>query len=1065
MNEQQLQEKFLIPFFIDNVDGLGYREVKANTVTNNLIIEEDLREFLSSTELNENNYKKLLKKFKNNEAKLLAEFVVFLQDRIKNYRNMALFINDNKTITFEGLKFYLFYVSGSEVHEDTLFEQNIFSVVQELPYKYHHEGKQIFSFRPDVSVFVNGIFLGFNELKSNYNNQNASKNGRAKVIKDYKEAVLEYLKVADNNDVSQSIRKDFLKIFEKSIHITTTDVEDTYIIRDIATNLDEIKAVEAEGGSNFDSYEIRAKKSFRSYPLHDKNAKKIEKLKEVFTALYSKKMIEKEILYYNYIEKEAVVTKGKKSLKNVKGVLISPRPKQKYGTDKIMSKIDEFLEHEEDDDYFLNKLKGDLEGVSEDVKAKLIEKRMAYQNNKTVYSLLLQYAAGFGKSNIIGWSALQLKDLKKDGEYVYDKVMLIVDRVQLRDQLDTKMFNMNIDNKMFVEAYNKKTFLDALKTDTRIVIVNLQKFNDIKDVLDVKAVEKLSKLRVVFLIDEIHRSQSGVQNEEMVSLFDEIQYTFDKNKKYKEKKQKKNLIIGFTATPSDHTLARFGEYNKYAEGEKIWVPFDSYTMREAIEDGYILNPLRGLVPVSAKMYYELPEDLTKGVTDKEKEYRIIKKKVYEDAKRIDAIAKFIVDRLVQTTYNKIRGQAKAMLATSSIKSAIKYKEAIEKHYAEAMKDSRHSKYKDAPIYIVYSGGGQGQSRSSSYNKGLTEQKVLQEYALAKNGLMIVVDKLQTGYDEPRLHTLFLDKEVHGINAIQTISRVNRTMKYKNDCKIVDFSYKNVNVGNITRAFEHFSDVVVSDFDPFSQLKDLDKLYGELKQSEVYTSYFDFFVEILREKNKNVVKFLDFEDALIKHIRNNPERSKKLKQQINQYFHILNLIEYLIEFDKKYVDSLFLEFWKRYNHEYNTINKPDEPKDDVQVYFDDKIGIVEPPKVKEKKKKGAGKGTLGKKHKYNILDIIAKKNEEEALIEQLIVDFEKKIDAFFEYIPETKGGKELMAKMKDIGTKFNEDEVYNDFEKVYRRYVRSNRARLGEFFLVETKDILDKLYEDFEEIIN
>jgi type I site-specific restriction endonuclease len=80
------------------------------------------------------------------------------------------------------------------------------------------------------------------------------------------------------------------------------------------------------------------------------------------------------------------------------------------------------------------------------------------------------------------------------------------------------------------------------------------------------------------------------------------------NRAYK----KKNLIIGFTATPSDITLARFGEFNKYAEAEKIWVPFDSYTMKEAIEDGYILNPIKGIVPVSAKMYFEKPEDATEG---------------------------------------------------------------------------------------------------------------------------------------------------------------------------------------------------------------------------------------------------------------------------------------------------------------------------------------------------------------------------------------------------------------------------------------------------------------------
>jgi len=1061
MNELHLQDKFLIPFFTDNVSGLGYREVKANTVTNNLIIEEDLKEFLKESELNEKNYQKLSKKYKNDEVKLMKELVSFLAERAKNYRNTALFINKNQSVTFEKLKFYLFYPSGSVTHEDELFDQNIFSVVQELPYKYEHEGRQIFSFRPDISVFVNGIFLGFSELKSNYNNQNANKNGRGKVIKDYKEAVLEYLKISEGNDVSQNIRKDFLKIFEKAIHITTTDVEDTYIIRDIATNFEEIKNIQNEAMGNFDSYEARAKKSFRSYPLLKKDAGKADKMKEVFTALYSKKMIEKEILYYNYIEREAVVQGSEKALKNAKGWLISPRPKQKFGTDKIMSKIDEFLEHEDDNDYFINKLEKELTElrISEDTKKGLIEKRLFYQNNKNIYSLLLQYAAGFGKSNIIGWSALQLKDLKKDGEFVYDKIMLIVDRVQLRDQLDTKMVNMNIDNSMFIEANNKKTFIDALKSDTRIVIVNLQKFTDIKDVLDKKAVDKLSALRVVFLIDEIHRSQSGTQNEEMISLFDELQTSFDKNKSYTENKNKKNLIIGFTATPSDHTLARFGEYNKYAEGEKIWVPFDSYTMKEAIEDGYILNPLKGIVPVSAKMYYELPDDLTEGVSDKEKEYRIIKKKVYDNPARINAIAEFVVDRLVQTTYKKIRGQAKAMLATSYIKNAIKYKDAIEKHYAEAMKDENHSRFKDAPIFIVYSGGVQDQSRSSYYNNNLTESKVLQEFALCKNGLMIVVDKLQTGYDEPKLHTLFLDKEINGINAIQTISRVNRTMKYKNECKIIDFSYKNVNVNNIKKAFEHFSDVVVSDFDPFGEVKLLDNIFEELKLNEIYQDFFNFFVEI--QKEKNVEKFLELENGFGKYIRSNPDRSKKLKKQINQYFHIFNLIEYVIEFDKKYVKFFFLEFWKRFNHEYNNINKSDEIKDDVEIYFDNKIGVVEPPKKEAKKgKKGKGNDKPRKKHKYNILDIIEKKNKEEELIEQLIVDFEKKIDMFFDYIPNAENGADFIAKMND--SRFDEEEILGNFEKIYRRFTILNKKELGEFFIRETKDILDKMYEDFEE---
>ncbi|WP_066503161.1 DEAD/DEAH box helicase family protein [Abyssisolibacter fermentans] len=1068
MNELHLQNKFLIPFFTDNVNGLGYREVKANTIANNLIIEEDLREFLSSTELNKSNYEKLLKKFKNNEHKLMKEFVDYLIDRMKNYRNMALFINDTKTITFEGVKLYLFYVSGSETYGNRLFEQNIFSVVQELPYKYKYNGREVFSFRPDISFFVNGIYLGYSELKSNYNNQNARKNGRIKVVKDYKEAVIEYLKIAQDNDKTQKIRKDFLKVFEKAIHITTTDVGDTYIIRNIADYLDNIRTIQKEGKYDYDSYKLKVLKNFKPYPLLNNDKSKTGKLKEVFSALYSKEMIEKEILYYNFIERETIKKDKVKQLKNERGRLISPRPKQKFGVDKIMSKIDELLIHENEDDYFINKLRKELSGVSEDIRNDLIKKRLKYQNNKNVYSLLLQYAAGFGKSNIIGWSALQLKDIKRDGKYVYDKIMLIVDRVQLRDQLDSKMFNMNIDNKMFVEASDKRSFINALSTDKRIVIVNLQKFNTIKEVLSDDILDRLANMRIVFLIDEIHRSNSGKQHNEMISLFDELQSSFDSNKEYVKNRKHKNLLIGFTATPSDHTLARFGEFSKYAEGEKIWKPFDSYTMKEAIEDGYILNPLKGIVPVSAKMYYELPNDITKGVNNKEKEYRIVKKKVYENEDRIDATSKFIVERLVKTTYRKIRGQAKAMLATTSIKSAIKYKECIEKYYDEAMNYKNYQRFKDAPVYIVYSGDGQKYSKASNLNNGKSEVKVLQEFALCKNGLIIVVDKLQTGFDEPRLHTLFLDKEIRAINAIQTISRVNRTTKHKNECKIVDFSHKNVNVNNIKEAFEHFSDVVISDFDPFGELKGLENIYDDLIDSSLYKKYFKMFLTIKQGKEKNVHNFLEFEDGLARYIRNNPERSKKLKKKINRYFQILNLVEFVIEFDPKYNEINFLEFWKRYNNEYNNINKPDNLKDDVEVYFDNQIGIVNPPEKDENKRKTKGNEdgeSGGEQMKFDILKIIQQKNQEEETIGELIKEFEEKIEKLFLFTMKPENGRNLIAKMKDIGTKFSEEEIYSDFTKIYRKFKIKYKREIGEFFFKETEDIIDKLCDDFEEYVN
>jgi type I restriction enzyme R subunit len=584
MNELHLQDKFLIPFFRE---GLGYKEVKANTITNSLIIQEDLLSFISDTELNKKPYEALLKKYHGNHNLLLQELIELIQERIASSRNMALFINVNKSITLKGVKLNLFYTSDSVIHGNNLFDENIFSVVQELPYKYSYNGIQLISFRPDIVLFVNGIYLGYSELKSNYTSQTAIKNGRGKVVKDYFEAIKNYHQYVDSNSMlsdneKQSIRKDFLKIFEKAIHITTTDIEETFVIRSISDFFDELLETSREGKYDREHIEKKVNKSFKAYPLLNPSAEKKDKLKELFTAHYSKFNIEKEILYYNFIEREINYASGFKELKSEVGRLISPRPKQKFGTDKILAKIDEFLEHEAEPDYFEKLLEKQLVGVSEAKKKELLEKRKSYSNNKNVYSLLMQYAAGFGKSNIIGWSALQLKDMRRNEEYVYDKIMIVVDRLQLRGQIDSLMMNMNIDNRMFMEATNKKTFQEALYSDVRLVIVNLQKFGSVHEMMDEEVLAKLSKMRIVFLIDEIHRSNAGNQHEEMISIFDELQSPFDKSD-YTKISTKKNLIIGFTATPDDHSLARFGEFSGYAESEKLWRPFDSYTEQECTD--------------------------------------------------------------------------------------------------------------------------------------------------------------------------------------------------------------------------------------------------------------------------------------------------------------------------------------------------------------------------------------------------------------------------------------------------------------------------------------------------
>ncbi|MCX8472704.1 MAG: hypothetical protein ORN85_03550, partial [Sediminibacterium sp.] len=300
---------------------------------------------------------------------------------------------------------------------------------------------------------------------------------------------------------------------------------------------------------------------------------------------------------------------------------------------------------------------------------------------------------------------------------------------------------------------------------------------------------------------------------------------------------------------------------------------------------------------------------------------------------------------------------------------------------------------------------------------------------------------------------------------------NRTTKYKNDCKIVDFSYKNVNVKNIKAAFEHFSNVVVSDFDPLGDEGKLEIYYKELKAHSLLVSQYPNFLKYHQDK-KNINLILEMQNTFSDYIRKNKVDAKKLKGTINNYFKILNLIEFVIELDAKYSNALFLDYLRKYNNEYNNIYKPTDIIDDVEVYFDNKIGIVVPlePVVKDKTKggvkggvKGGTTGTDDNKFKYNILKVIEKRNKEEEAIAEMIKDFEAKIETFFEYIHTINDGKRLIAKIRENGKAFSQDEIYIDFSKIYRKYIIVNKD-LGEFFKRETKDILTQLCDDFEKTL-
>lgn len=1103
MTELELQGEYVMDFFCRRADGLGFREVKNNAVSPDLFIPSDLLEGMK--ENSRKQWQNLLRKsdYNGDEQKLLRAVINTIREKIEASANVAIFLNKNRTITFEGETLQLIYVSGTELRGDEDFKKNIFSAVEEMSYSFHHDGKKVFAFRPDLSFFINGIFLGYAELKSNFTNQTARTNGRNKVTTDYLEAVWEYTQIANGNDVSQTLRRRMLRPFEKSIHLVTTDINDTFVLRNPGQFFDDAKKGFQEGTISISSFRPIVDEVFKPLPtVAGEDADPRERFEEAMRSLYSKKMIEKEILYYNFMSytyktvtvKENGKKVQKKEYKDKTGRLICPRPKQKFGCDRIIDRVQEFLDHEAEPNYFIDKLRAELTALDapQELIERVVAERESYCNNKYVYSLLLQYAAGFGKSNIIGWTALQLKDLRYNGQWVYDKILLVVDRLQLRDQLDSMMLNMNIDKAMFVEATDQDTFVAALSDKRRIIVVNIQKFWELKNAIE-KAGKSFTDKRVAFLIDEVHRSNTDDVHQEMFSAFDELQDIFDEDGGFITRgSKKKNLIVGFTATPSERVLARFGEFHRGSNFNQLWKPFDTYTMKEAIADGYILDPTKHIIPVPAKMYFELPDGLLQLVTEainsgKDEKIAFAKKQIYENAERREAITKFIVNRLLSQIYGKIRGQGKAMLAVTSIPIAIEYCKLIRRFMAEKTASGTFAKYADAPVAIVYS-DSQKYEKCSSMNDGVAEDKVIDNFKTAKNGLIIVVDKLQTGFDEPKLHTLFLDKEIRDINAIQTISRVNRTTKYKEECHIIDFSFGNVNEKNIRDAFAKFCGMVITDFDPIREKAMVDEIYRGLIAQPIFGKWFERYRSTKGNKEANaalclemdadirswIKNMIDAHAAYIQEVKARNEEidpamaddaAKALKKAIGRYNSRMVLLQGVIELDPKFSNADFIDFWQRYCYIYNSMFDKNDALGSIKTSFDGNLGLLvgEEIEVEEPGEPGGEPGVQnpprpvkpGQKPRLaGIFDALARMNADEQEREQEMQFWLAQTDALYSFL---KADGKFMAMLRSEN--FTREQIEKEYNKLIRRFLRQTEDSKVKKLIDENKEMF---LEEFKE---
>lgn len=473
-----------------------------------------------------------------------------------------------------------------------------------------------------------------------------------------------------------------------------------------------------------------------------------------------------------------------------------------------------------------------------DVVTKLIED---VQKNGSGHSYLIQHSAGSGKSNSIAWLTHRLSSLADaESNRIFNSVIVLTDRRVLDGQLrDTISQFDHVEGTLEAITEGSAQLKEAINDGKHIIISTLQKFPYIYNEL-----QKTDK-KFAVIIDEAHSSQSGKAASTVIAgLGDteaalaeqaaiEAQAEGDVTDGYDEldkvlagQGQHDNLsFFAFTATPKAKTLNRFG--TKQPDGK--YVPFHVYSMRQAIEEGFILDVLRNYTTYST--YYKLMKNIPDDPQmETSKGAKAVRKFQTLHPHNIAQKTQIMIEHFRDVTKNKIDGRAKAMVVSSSRLQALKYYQAFKKYIAE------HG-YTDVDVLIAFSGeltvDGQKYTEEglniAKDGKTRIKEKQLPEYFKQDFNVLIVADKYQTGFDEPLLHTMFVDKKLNDVKAVQTLSRLNRTTAGKTDTFVLDF----VNTAeDIQKSFQQYyqATFLTEEVDP----NELYKLQAVLDGKAVYT---------------------------------------------------------------------------------------------------------------------------------------------------------------------------------------------------------------------------------------
>lgn len=440
---------------------------------------------------------------------------------------------------------------------------------------------------------------------------------------------------------------------------------------------------------------------------------------------------------------------------------------------------------------------------------------------------LIQHSAGSGKSNSIAWLAHQLIGLEQDGHPMIDSVIVVTDRRILDKQIrDTIKQFMQVKNTV-VWAQHSGDLKKAIQDGKRIIITTVEKFPYISQEIGQEHINN----HFAIIIDEAHSGQSGRNSANMnlalsgMASDDEMDNEDKINAIVEGRKLVKTAsYFAFTATPKNKTEEVFG--TPYEEdGEIKHRPFHVYTMKQAIQEGFILDVLKNYTAIDS--WYKIAKKVEDDpMFDKKRAQKKLRSFVEGNPDVIAKKAAMMVDHFHEQIIakKKLNGKSRAMVVTASIPRCIETYYAINKCLAD-----RHSPYK---AIIAFSGeckyNGQEPALTSAGLNGFPDAKIPKEFKKDPYRLLVVADMFQTGFDEPLLQTMYVDKPLYDIAAVQTLSRLNRAAPGKDEVYVLDFANK---TSTIQDAFSKFYRTTI-----LSGETDPNKLYDLITLMESYQVY-------------------------------------------------------------------------------------------------------------------------------------------------------------------------------------------------------------------------------------